>query len=289
MSRLVKDSLLLLLCLAFVVPTVLLATGVLPYKLYIVHTGSMSPTIPPKSAVFVQDGVYHLGQVITFESVNGVVTHRLIKRNADGTLVTKGDANRTADPGTVSPSEVIGGVVMAPRMLGYWLAYLKNPAGLASLFLTIVCLWLIYSTTTGYAERQQRAVARKAERRSASRVPAAGVVATVVFDSEAVPQAGTALTQGPIADGRARIEVEQDDEPGSSWDLKPWETPGVFRCSHCKASFSSHEELRHHAAGHGGRTREERQQLRTASRFVGRAFTIGTPPPVGPSRERKAD
>ena len=263
-------------------------TGALPYKLYIVHTGSMSPTIPPKSAVFVQDGVYHLDQVITFNSVNGVVTHRLIRRNANGTLVTKGDANRTADPGTVSPSEVIGGVVMAPRMLGYWLAYLKNPAGLASLFLTIVCLWLIYSTTMGYAERQQRAQARKLWGRSVDQVPAAGVVATVVFDSAAVPQAGPALTRCTVCDGNVRLKVERDDEPDSSWELKPWETPVVFRCSHCKQSFFSHEELRHHAAGHGGRARGERQQLRAASRFVGKAFTVDAPQPVRPSRDRKA-
>jgi signal peptidase I len=289
-SRIAKDSLLALLCLAFVVPTALLAIGVLPYKLYVVHTGSMSPTIPSKSAVIVREGVYHLGQVITFESPNGVVTHRLIKRNADGTFVTKGDANRTVDPGSVSPSEVIGGVVMAPPMLGYWLAYLKNPAGLASLFATMICLWLIYSTTTGYAERQQRAEPRKGQKRSVNRVPAERIATTVVFDSQAVPKAGTAPTPtpSPILDGRARIGVEQGDEPDSSWELKPWETPVVFRCSYCKQSFFSHEELRHHAAGHDGRTQGERQQLRAASRFVGRAFTVGAPQPVGPSRERKA-
>jgi signal peptidase len=287
-SRAVKNTLLALLCLALVVPAVLLATGVLPYKVYIVHTGSMSPTIPSRSAVIVREGVYRVGQVMSFESANGVVTHRLIKRNADGTLVTKGDGNRTADPGTVSPSKVIGGVVMAPRMLGYWLEYLKNPAGLASLFLTIVCLWLIYSTTTGYAGRQQRAEARKVETHSAGRVPAAAAAATVVFDSEAVPKADPALVPRPGCDSRARAEVERDDEPDSSWELKPWETPVVFRCSHCKASFSSNKELRHHTAGHAGRSRQERQQVRAASRFVGKAFIVGAPHPAGPAQERKA-
>ena len=264
MSRVIKDSLLLLLCLAFVVPTVLLATGVLPYKLYIVNTGSMSPTIPPKSAVLVQDGVYHLGQVITFNSVNGVVTHRLIKRNADGTLVTKGDANKTADPGLLPPSQVIGGFVMAPPMLGYWLAYLKNPEGLASLFLMVVCLWLIYSTTMGYAERQQRAAMRKVARPSADRVRATAVVATVVFDSEAVPKVDPKLTRCRTSDRRVRVEVERGDESDGSWELKPWETPVVFCCSHCKARFSSSEELRRHAAGHDERARHQRGRLSAA-------------------------
>ena len=58
---------------------------------------------------------------------DGVVTHRLVKRNADGTLVTKGDANQTADYGSLQPSQVIGGVVAAPRLVGYWLWYLKKP------------------------------------------------------------------------------------------------------------------------------------------------------------------
>ena len=130
MSRILKDTLLVLVCLALIVPAALLASGKLPYRVYIVHTGSMTPTIPSRSAVLVEKGTYHLGQVISFRTQNGVVTHRLIKRGADGTLVTKGDANRTPDPGSLRATQVIGGVLAAPRTLGYWLQYLKNPAGI---------------------------------------------------------------------------------------------------------------------------------------------------------------
>ena len=155
MSRIAKDALLLLVCLVLIVPAALLASGKLPYQVYIVHTGSMTPTIPSRSAVLVKKGAYHLGQVISFRTQNGVVTHRLIKRGADGTLVTKGDANRTADPGSLRATQVIGGVLAAPRMLGYWLQYLKNPAGVGSLALTIVCFWLTYSIAVSVAERRQ--------------------------------------------------------------------------------------------------------------------------------------
>ena len=68
MSRIFKDALLVLLCLALIVPAALLASGRLPYQMYIVHTGSMSPTIPSRSAVIVKKGAYSLGQVIAFHN-----------------------------------------------------------------------------------------------------------------------------------------------------------------------------------------------------------------------------
>ena len=105
--------------------------------------------------MLVKKGAYHIGQVISFRTQNGVVTHRLIKRGSDGSLVTKGDANRTADPWSLRTTQVIGGVLAAPRMLGYWLQYLKNPAGVGSLAMTIICFWLFYSITVGFAERRQ--------------------------------------------------------------------------------------------------------------------------------------
>jgi signal peptidase I len=171
--KIFKNVLLIVVCLALIVPAALLASGKLPYRIYVVHTGSMVPTIPPKSAVIVKEGAYHVGQVISFETVNGVVTHRLVKRNADGTLVTKGDANQTVDPGApLQPTQVIGGVVAAPRLVGYWLLYLKNPTGMASLIMTIVCLWLIYSLTTAYDKRAQQKSAAAVKRGSrASEAP----------------------------------------------------------------------------------------------------------------------
>jgi signal peptidase len=146
-----------LACLALIVPAVLLATGVLPYSIYAVSSGSMSPSIPLDSAVIVQKGVYNVGQVITFQTRDGVVTHRLLERRSDGTLVTKGDANETTDPGTVSPSNVIGGVIAAPPMVGRALTYLRTPLGLATLVLAMVVLWLLSSTVSTMVENRAQA------------------------------------------------------------------------------------------------------------------------------------
>jgi signal peptidase len=115
--------------------------GAIPYRVYVIHTGSMSPTIPPRSAVLVREGRYQPGQVIAFRRPGGIVTHRLVSLNADGTLNTKGDANRSLDPWRVQRRDVIGGVVLAPHMVGFALVYLRSPLGAASLALAFLLTW----------------------------------------------------------------------------------------------------------------------------------------------------
>jgi len=137
-------------CVLIVVPLVLLATllvfvaRVSPYKLYIVHNGSMSPTIPSGSAIIVWKGVYQLGQVIAFTENGQIVTHRLISINVQGLTTTKGDANATDDPWHVPKKQIIGGVVMAPRYLGYVITFVNSPFGLGSIFLVILVIMMIW-------------------------------------------------------------------------------------------------------------------------------------------------
>lgn len=118
-------------------------TGGLPYKVYVIHTGSMSPTIPPKSAVVVRDGQYKVGEVVAYQRDHQVITHRLISINPNGRITTKGDANRSADPWHVPQDHIIGSVVAAPHMVGYWLVYVKNPLGMVSIVLCLICFVLI--------------------------------------------------------------------------------------------------------------------------------------------------
>lgn len=138
----VAIAILVLLCVGLLAAR---ETGNLPYRLYIVHTGSMIPTIPPESAVVVREGDYHVGQVISFEVHGEVVSHRLLAIDPDGTITTKGDGNRTADPWHPPASAIIGGVVAAPRRLGYLLTYLRLPLGAASIILALICLWQIWA------------------------------------------------------------------------------------------------------------------------------------------------
>jgi len=143
--KILKGVLLLLVPATALVAFVVAASGVLPYKVYVVHTGSMSPTIPSKSAVIVREEQYEIGQVITFTASGQRTTHRLVSINADGFAITKGDANETADPWRIPPGQIIGGVVAAPRELGYWIVYLRNPVGLASVLVSVVGTWQIWA------------------------------------------------------------------------------------------------------------------------------------------------
>jgi signal peptidase len=73
----------------------------LPFQLYAVRTGSMEPTFGPRALVVVHKNELVLGQPISFAHNGDVITHRLVSVNADGTLVTRGDANETPDPWVV--------------------------------------------------------------------------------------------------------------------------------------------------------------------------------------------
>ncbi len=134
----------------------------LPFQLYAVQTGSMQPAFAPRAVVLVHTGEYQQGKPISFQHKGAMITHRFVSVNADGTLVTKGDANKTADPWVVQRREVIGGVVASVPALGYWLVYLKSIPGLASVILACVGLSLLWSIAREFddepGEAQPRAV-----------------------------------------------------------------------------------------------------------------------------------
>ena len=146
MKKKVRQVLFWIAALALIgTPVLLVTTDTLPYRAYVVQTGSMAPTIPPQSLVIVEAGAYLVGQVVTFHRQGTLTTHRLMAVNDDGTLTTKGDANETVDPFTVHPADVIGGVVASPPKLGFWIVYVQNPLTLGSLVVCGLSLWLVFS------------------------------------------------------------------------------------------------------------------------------------------------
>ena len=98
------------------------------FAVYAARTGSMQPSIPPRSAVVVEPS-RSTWQVITFVHRGEVITHRLIAKDATGRLMTRGDANERPDPWQLRRTDVMGGVVAAPRSLGYWLVYFRTVRG----------------------------------------------------------------------------------------------------------------------------------------------------------------
>lgn len=57
------------------------------------------------------------GSVVVFQDPtgDGLITHRIVSLNEDGTYQTKGDANRTNDSSSVTPEQVVGaGKILVP-------------------------------------------------------------------------------------------------------------------------------------------------------------------------------
>lgn len=119
-------------------------------RLYIVHTGSMMPTLNPGDVV-VDEPAQSLkaGEIVTFRHSSDtadVVTHR-IRSVRDGVIQTKGDANRTADLWHVPTSWVRGVVVHRVPYLGYALVFLKQPTGVGAVItfgLAVLLLWGLF-------------------------------------------------------------------------------------------------------------------------------------------------
>lgn len=118
------------------------------YRLYVVHTGSMSPALRPGDAVLTAPApsTVHPGEIVTFTVRSGpdsVVTHRVVSV-AGGLVRTQGDANTSPDPWTLHESQVVGAASAILPHAGYLLVYLKQPAGLASLVLLLIGLVLLW-------------------------------------------------------------------------------------------------------------------------------------------------
>jgi signal peptidase I len=86
----------------------------------VITSGSMLPSIAPGDVVVAAPDDGHglaPGTVVVFHDPArpGLVTHRIVAVNDDGTYQTKGDANRVNDSTLLTPGQVVGvGRIMVP-------------------------------------------------------------------------------------------------------------------------------------------------------------------------------
>jgi signal peptidase len=138
--------------LALVVYAVLFAAG---YRTVAVYSGSMEPQLHVGSVVFVKaidSADVRVGDVITFQdprTPGRLITHRVVKRfTHKGELVyrTKGDANASVDPWTISLPGTVGRASFDIPVVGYALVYAKTRevrATLLVLFALVLLAWLL--------------------------------------------------------------------------------------------------------------------------------------------------
>ena len=148
--RIIWNTVTTLLAVAVVAAAVLLVgvrlVGLTPY---VVLSGSMEPTYPTGSLIYVRDvepAEVEVGDPITFvldEELN-VATHRVVEVNeTDGWFRTKGAANDAPDGSPVLFENLIGEPVFCIPKLGYLTNFLTNPPGMYLGWSAVVILLIL--------------------------------------------------------------------------------------------------------------------------------------------------
>jgi len=125
------------------------------HKMYVVDSGSMTPTLKIGSLIFVKEVEpleIKIGDTITYRGADtSIVTHRVtnIEDNNGLKFITKGDANETEDPMPVEANRLVGKVVFSIVYLGFVLEFLKSKSGLI-LVSIIILVWIITQGLKAY-------------------------------------------------------------------------------------------------------------------------------------------
>jgi signal peptidase len=103
------------------------------YKLMIVTSGSMVPVFRPGDLICIvrmNPNEAKVGDIVTFKTDEGVLTHRIVEIKADGEIVTKGDANSVNDswPNGWKLGKVETKYVFTIPKLGYVISWIQGIA-----------------------------------------------------------------------------------------------------------------------------------------------------------------
>ena len=139
---------------------------ILGFEVFGVLTGSMEPTYPTGSLIYVKDvdpSELRVNDVITFSiSPNVIATHRIVEIVPDEqypTIVryrTKGDANKDVDASLVSAGNIIGKAMFAVPQLGYLASYIQQPPGIyvAILVCGLMIAFVFYTDSLENKQKQ---------------------------------------------------------------------------------------------------------------------------------------
>lgn len=146
------------------------------YRILVVSSGSMEPSIKTGSVVLVvPQKEYKIGDVVTFltsananiKMPNSTFTHRITKiQNDEGrkTYKTKGDANKTEDPRDVTASLVLGKTMLSIPFIGYIVAFTKTQVGFIALII-IPAVIIVYNELMNIKKEALRLMKERKERK----------------------------------------------------------------------------------------------------------------------------
>lgn len=153
LSKLCNVLITTIICVFVFVAGALLAPRLFGYQVFGVLSGSMEPTFPVGSVVYVKTMIpdnVQAGDAITFRIIDldsVVATHRVVDINyEERTFTTKGDANQVVDSEPVSFEHFIGRADFKIPYLGYIAMYIQTKVGIVAsigIFLFVVFLSLL--------------------------------------------------------------------------------------------------------------------------------------------------
>ena len=130
-------------------------------RVYSVISGSMEPTLPVGSAVYVETvdpAEIRAGDIIAFSDEGVVVTHRVVEVRPDtGEFITKGDANDTPDIYPIARVNILGRVKAHFPLLGKLMMLYATREGKMAMAFFAFCGLLFRLMGSMIAARQKNA------------------------------------------------------------------------------------------------------------------------------------
>lgn len=147
----IAGTVILILMIAAVLPLTL--PKLFGLQLFQILSGSMEPTLPVHSVIYVKDcdpAALQSGDIITFRFDSGsdlVETHRVVSVDTvSNSIVTKGDANETNDQTQVRFDSVVGTVIFHLPLLGLLSQFIHSSQGIAVcvvIFASVLLMWVL--------------------------------------------------------------------------------------------------------------------------------------------------
>ena len=104
------------------------------YNIYMVRSGSMSPTINTGDMILsgpamnlISGGIKN-GAIVTYQYGEELITHRVVSL-ADTNVTTKGDAAEDPDPWSVARADIKGVYLFKIPSIGYLLNFVRTKSG----------------------------------------------------------------------------------------------------------------------------------------------------------------
>lgn len=137
----------ILMVVLLALAAVLIVPVILGYTELAVLTGSMQPTIPVGSLIYVKEvepSNLQVGDVVTYQlEGDTMVTHRVVETNPDeGYLVTQGDANEDPD-GQITFGRIVGKMDFHLPYLGYISMNIRTKTGVFAICGTLIAIILL--------------------------------------------------------------------------------------------------------------------------------------------------